>query len=59
VRIADHEFGLGERKIKENANKLLFLAEFAFGFTKTYNMGETYQSSHVNGSQRKKLLTHI
>jgi hypothetical protein len=55
VRIADHEFGLGERKkIKENSNKLLSRTGFAFGFTKTYNMGKTYQSSHVNGSQRKE-----
>jgi hypothetical protein len=53
VRIADHEFGLGERKNK-NSNKLLFLTELAFDFTKAYNMGKTYQSSHVNGSQRKE-----
>jgi hypothetical protein len=42
VRIADHEFGLGERKINENSNKLLSLTGFAFGFAKTYNMGKTY-----------------
>jgi hypothetical protein len=44
VRIADHEFGLGERKNKRELKYKFFLTEFAFDFTKAYNMGETYQS---------------
>jgi hypothetical protein len=53
VCIADHEFGFGKEKITENSNKLLFLTEFALGFTKTYNMGETYQSSRERFPKKK------
>jgi hypothetical protein len=45
---------LVKEKNKRELKYKFFLTEFAFDFTKAYNMGKTYQSSHVNGSQRKK-----
>jgi hypothetical protein len=53
VCVAGHEFGFGKEKITENPNKLHFLPELALGFTKTYNMGETYQSSRERFPKKK------